>query len=55
MLTTVYTPGIRRGGTNGVNIGSSLLKLGDKLDADKKVQRSGFRETEGVFSFSLSS
>jgi len=52
-LTTVNTPGRRRGGTTSVNIGSSLVKLGDKLDADKKTQNSGFRGDEEVFSFHI--
>jgi hypothetical protein len=43
-LTT--SPDIRRNGTRSFYIVDSLLKLGKRLDADKEVAQSGFKEGE---------
>ncbi|GMI40559.1 hypothetical protein TrCOL_g3621, partial [Triparma columacea] len=52
-LTSVEAPGVRRGATQANNILGSLLKLGERMDADKAVAKSGFKEGEEAHSLDI--
>ena len=45
-LTSVEAPGVRRGATQANDISDSLLELGERMDADRAVVDSGFKEGE---------
>ena len=53
-LTSVDAHGVRRGATRSFYIVDSLLKLGERMDADKAIARSGFKENEDFYSFNIS-
>jgi hypothetical protein len=52
-LTSVEAPGVRRGATQANNILDSLLKLGERMDTDKAVAKSGFKEGEEAHSLDI--
>ncbi|GMI45157.1 hypothetical protein TrCOL_g10621 [Triparma columacea] len=52
-LTSVEAPGVRRGATQANDISDSLLELGERMDADRAVDDSGFKEGEKVIRFDL--
>jgi hypothetical protein len=52
-LTSVQAPGVRRGATQAKNVLDSLLKLGERMDADKAVAKSGFKEGEEAHNFDI--